>query len=67
MEFILMKKTKAVDVKEFDGDGTIKLSALYELIPKLQKKYGKHAELEFDAGYNNVQVIVYPTKKEKIK
>lgn len=58
---------KAIYVNEINGDSKIKLSKLYDLIPVLQKKYGKHAEIEFDAGYNNVQVIVYPTKKRETK
>jgi hypothetical protein len=48
-----------------DGDGVVTLSGLLELIPRLQQKYGKHAQLSFDAGYNNVSVVIKPSKKVK--
>ncbi len=48
---------------EIDGDKPISLSKLSELIKILQEKYGKHAVLRFDAGYNNVEVMIRPAKE----
>lgn len=49
---------------KFDGDGPITLQELLLKIPELQKKYGKYAVIRFDAGYNNVNIVVKPTKKQ---
>ena len=54
-----------IDCKELDGDGIWRLDQLLLLIPQLQKKYGKNNLIRFDAGYNNVQVKITPTKKVK--
>lgn len=54
-----------MDLTEIDGDDPITLQELADLIPILQKKYGKHVVIRFDAGYNNVSVMVEPTKKQK--
>ena len=53
-----------MNLTEIVGDNRITLEELRLLIPKLQKKYGKRATIRFDAGYNNVQVVVAPTKKQ---
>lgn len=50
---------------KWDGDDTITLARLAELVPSLQKKYGKNAKICFDAGHNNVSIGVEPTKKQK--
>lgn len=57
----------SVYLPEIDGGGHLVLSDLLKLIPELQKKYGKHAYIFFDAVYNNVQVMIQPTKKLKEK
>lgn len=48
---------------EWDGDAAIPLDKLAELIEKLKEKYGAKATIYFDAGANNVSVMVKPTKK----
>jgi len=54
-----------METSEWYGDNPISLEDLKNLIPQLQKKYGKRAIVRFDAGYNNVSVMVKPTKKVK--
>lgn len=51
----------------WDGNTDITLEELAKIIPRLQKKYGKHAILCMDAGYNNVSALIKPTKKLKTK
>lgn len=41
------------------------LSELAERLPTLMERFGKHAVIEFDAGYNNVSAYTHPTKKQK--
>lgn len=62
------KLTKASEKEyfcdEFDNMiPRISLKQLEELLPKLKKRYGANAKLKFDAGYNNVCVLVEPSKK----
>lgn len=49
-----------------DGNAPITLQELLNLIPTLQNKYGKNAVLRFNAGYNNVSVLITP-EEPKVK
>jgi hypothetical protein len=53
--------------RELDVDDGITLSELLKIIPRLQSKYGIHAKISFNAGYNNVMVKIKPTKKVRQK
>jgi hypothetical protein len=48
---------------EWNGDALMPLNELAGLIVDLQKKYGENACLRFDAGANNVMVLIHPTKE----
>ncbi len=52
---------------EWNWNECISLEQLKQLIPILQKKYGKRAVIRFDAGFNNVSAIIYRTKGKKRK
>lgn len=55
-----------IDISDYwDGDEEITLKKLIEKATKLQKKYGKNAVIKLDAGYNNVSVLLTPSKKTK--
>lgn len=62
-----MKIHKTIDLEdeELSNHCSYSLSELLEVIPKLQKKYGKHAILSFDAGYYNVWPTIIPSKRIK--
>ncbi|RDJ35299.1 MAG: hypothetical protein DWQ19_10820 [Crenarchaeota archaeon] len=61
-----MIRKNEIYVDEWDGNLQISLSDLEKLIPELKNKYGAKSLLSFDAGYNNVSVVIVPSKK-KIK
>lgn len=44
-------------------DFMLPLSKLIDALKVAQKKYGKHAMISMDAGYNNVTPMITPTKK----
>jgi hypothetical protein len=58
---------QAIDCKEWDGDEDIPLDRLAQLIPELQHRYGKKALVRLNAGANNVQVEILPTKVQRQK
>lgn len=61
-----MKYQREQYCKELESfQAVICLEDLVKLLPNLQKKYGKKAQLIFDAGANNISVLVMPTKKVK--
>ena len=62
-----MRPYNAIDCPEIYGDGLITLEELAKLVPVMQKKYGKRAVLCFDAGWNNVESTIIPSKKVKLK
>lgn len=43
----------------------IPLDQLLEILPKLQQIYGSKAVLVLDAGANNVNIDIKPTKSQK--
>ncbi len=59
------KESDEIYLGEWCGDDPVSLEDLTKLIPQLQKKFGKRAIVRFDAGYNNVSVVIKPTKKVK--
>jgi hypothetical protein len=52
-----------VDCPEWVGDATMSLAELEAMIPRLKARYGARAVVRFDAGANNVSVMVRPSKK----
>ena len=48
---------------EWNGDIPIRLDALAALVEELQRKYGQFATISFDAGANNVSVMIHPTQE----
>jgi hypothetical protein len=44
---------------EWDGSAEITLEELEVLLSQLKEKYGK-AKIRFDAGHNNVSVLITP-------
>lgn len=54
-----------ISLDEWDADGEMKLSDLEKLIVQWKKKYGANAIITFDAGYNNVEAEITPSKKVK--
>lgn len=43
-----------------DPDGDMSAGELLEAAQKLVDTYGSEARVEFDAGYNNVDILVVP-------
>jgi hypothetical protein len=62
-----MTEEHEVDCEEWNGDDSISLSQLAKLIPVLQEKYGVKSRVRFDAGYNNVSVMITPTSRQRIR
>lgn len=62
-----MKHYPKVDLPDICGDVGIALNVLEEILPRLMEKYGKHAVMIFDAGANNVQVQMIPTRAQKVR
>jgi hypothetical protein len=60
-----MNFTGFTDCPEWSGDKAIKLNELLQLVKALQKKYGKDAKIMFNAGHNNVMVLICATKDIK--
>lgn len=56
---------QTLELEEWNGDGSFTLEQMAKMIPTLQKKYGKRAIVWFDAGFNNIEVKIHPTKKVK--
>lgn len=54
-----------IRVPEWSADSISTLNQLSKLIVKLQKKYGKNALVDFDAGANSVLVLIRPSKRIK--
>lgn len=52
--------------EEWDGDEPITLKKLGKLIPKLRDKYGDAAIVKFDAGHNNVSVMIQIEDEDEI-
>lgn len=53
-----------IPLGEYPDAGSITLSEFAALIAKWQRKYGVHAILKVDAGYNNISADIIPTKKQ---
>ena len=49
---------------DINGDEKMKVKDLIKKLEAVAKKYGANSEIVFDAGYNNVSVLVYPSKKK---
>lgn len=50
---------------ELDADKPIKLRDLIALLEGAITKYGKEAIVKFDAGHNNIDVKIQPSKSGK--
>lgn len=48
-----------------DGKQWIPVDNLIEALLKVKQRYGAKAEVQFDAGYNNIEASVIPSKKVK--
>jgi len=48
-----------------DSLPSIKVERLISICENIQEKYGYNAELVFDAGYNNISVNIFPSRKQK--
>jgi len=53
--------TKIVDIC---GASDHQLNDLIAELEKLKKKYGAKTIISFDAGYNNVEILIHPSKKQ---
>lgn len=58
---------KFIYCNEWDGDSNISIKNLEKLLLSLKKKYGANAHIAFDAGHNNVQVMIQPSKSQEEK
>jgi len=55
-----MKKINIDELSDFRGT----LGEFRRIVNRLIKKYGTESKIEFDAGYNNVEVLIQTEKKE---
>jgi hypothetical protein len=57
-------KPEPLYIDTLDGDEKHKISDFIERLQELQKKYGMKSKIYFDAGHNNVSVMVEPSRKK---
>jgi hypothetical protein len=61
-------KHRPVGIDIFDlNTQSVSIKKLKEKLTELENKYGTNSILHFDAGYNNVEVEIFPSKSPRSK
>lgn len=56
-----------ISVNDWCPDNIFHIGKLIELLQNMQKKYGKNTLIDLDAGYNNIILLIRPSKKIKLE
>lgn len=49
----------------WDGDDSVSIKELEEIVTRIKKEYGANSRIYFDAGHSNIEVLVAPSKNVK--